>query len=173
MPSRRHVALLLLVALGSCASFASADENGILFAAVEHEISSLEERNAHYIAWPRVRDGYHVFVAVGETEQRDPEGDVMRELETLSVARRRSEGSVENPRDVVRDIASGRPGEIFWIRRVSLLSDSEALVYAEVITAAWCKTGVDLLCRYEAGRWHVTSRETKWQSCISPLPQAP
>jgi hypothetical protein len=168
MRIRQLIALLSFILQTPTTGFAVIDQRDIIFSTVECEIAGLDERNAHYTPWRKLRDTYHVFVAVGGSDSFDPDTDMMQVLGRLRVVRKRSEGHIENSRDVVRDLKSCDPGEILWIKQVQGIDEAEAIVCAEIITAEWCRIGVNYLCCYEQGKWHVQSREIEWQKCTSP-----
>ena len=171
---RRASASFFILSIAVCtAAGDNGDRERILLAVIEYEMTSLDERNSHFIAWPKVRDRYHVFVAVGPTEPHDPDPDTLVSMATIPRIHRRSDAEMENPEKVVREKGSHCPGEILWVKEISIISEAEAEVSADMIAAEWCKTGLTFRCKYESGKWQVTSRTKEWQQCESPPAASP
>ena len=164
----KQVVMLTLMLPTLVALAQSPNHADIILSAVQFEVGSLDEQNAHYIPWEKIKDKYHVFVAVGVEDTGEPSSGVMQVIETLPSVRARSRGYIANANDIVRDIESCNPGEVLWVKQVSVIDESQAVVSAEVITAIWCKMGLTYVCCYEQGMWRVAAREVEWHICDSP-----
>ena len=104
MAVRHLFAMLSFLMLTSVVGVETTNVKEIIVSAVECEINGLDEQNAHYIPWHKLKENFHLFVAVGAVDSCGCQiMMIMQILEKLHAVRKRSEGHIENSRDVVRD----------------------------------------------------------------------